>query len=338
MESLLRPVLEDVALRPARRLRAGPRRRAAAPAAAGRRCRRSTSSPASIVAGLRAEPPRRAAATTSGRRSSSRSLVAFTISLELTVLLSRSIFDPIDALREATERVRRGDLAHARAGRLDRRDRPPRALVQRHGRRPRRSASGCARRSAPTSTRTSPRACCATASRLEGEERRGRRSCSSTSATSPRFAERVERARGRRPPQRVLRARRAAARAPRRPRRTSSSATGCSASSARRTGSPRPRRPRGRAPRSRSPRACSERYGGDLRVGIGVNSGPVDRRARSAAAGDVEFTVIGDAVNTAARVEQVTRQTGDACSSPRRRGGCCDARPRRLRRAPDGRR
>jgi class 3 adenylate cyclase len=37
-------------------------------------------------------------------------LVAFTISLELTLLLSKSIVEPIDQLLEATERVKRGDL------------------------------------------------------------------------------------------------------------------------------------------------------------------------------------------------------------------------------------
>jgi adenylate cyclase len=37
-------------------------------------------------------------------------LVAFTVSLELTLLLTRSILRPVDDLLEATERVRRGDL------------------------------------------------------------------------------------------------------------------------------------------------------------------------------------------------------------------------------------
>lgn len=37
-------------------------------------------------------------------------LVAFTISLELTVLLSKSVLGPVDTLLEATDRVKRGDL------------------------------------------------------------------------------------------------------------------------------------------------------------------------------------------------------------------------------------
>ena len=53
-----------------------------------------------------------------------------------------------------------------------------------------------------------------------------------------------------------------------------------------------------------------EVYGDELRVGVGVNSGPV--LAGTIGGGKhVEFTVIGDAVNTAARVEEVTRITGD---------------------------
>ena len=37
-------------------------------------------------------------------------IVAFTISLELTVLVTRSVLKPVDDLLEATERVKRGDL------------------------------------------------------------------------------------------------------------------------------------------------------------------------------------------------------------------------------------
>jgi adenylate cyclase len=53
-----------------------------------------------------------------------------------------------------------------------------------------------------------------------------------------------------------------------------------------------------------------ERYRGELRVGIGVNSGRVVV-GTIGGGGRLDFTVIGDAVNTAARVEAATRQTGD---------------------------
>jgi class 3 adenylate cyclase len=55
--------------------------------------------------------------------------------------------------------------------------------------------------------------------------------------------------------------------------------------------------------------AIRDRYD-DVHVGIGVNSGQVVA-GTIGGGGHVEYTVIGDAVNTADRVEQVTRQTGD---------------------------
>lgn len=52
-------------------------------------------------------------------------------------------------------------------------------------------------------------------------------------------------------------------------------------------------------------------YGGSVRVGVGVSSGPVVA-GTIGGGGRLEFTVIGDTVNTAARVEGVTRETGEA--------------------------
>ncbi len=55
---------------------------------------------------------------------------------------------------------------------------------------------------------------------------------------------------------------------------------------------------------------CVPATGSGLQVGIGVNSGRVVA-GTIGGGGRVDFTVIGDAVNTAARVEAATRQTGD---------------------------
>jgi adenylate cyclase len=57
--------------------------------------------------------------------------------------------------------------------------------------------------------------------------------------------------------------------------------------------------------------AVHERFQDRITVGIGVSSGRVVA-GTVGGGGRVEFTVIGDAVNTAARVEAATRETGDA--------------------------
>ena len=57
-------------------------------------------------------------------------------------------------------------------------------------------------------------------------------------------------------------------------------------------------------------RAVGDEFGGDLSIGIGLNSGRVIA-GNVGGAGRLEFSVIGDAVNVAARVEAATRKTGD---------------------------
>jgi class 3 adenylate cyclase len=56
--------------------------------------------------------------------------------------------------------------------------------------------------------------------------------------------------------------------------------------------------------------AVRERFGGEVGIGVGVNSGPVVV-GTVGGGGRLEFTVIGDPVNVADRVEGVTRETGD---------------------------
>lgn len=56
--------------------------------------------------------------------------------------------------------------------------------------------------------------------------------------------------------------------------------------------------------------SVQQRYDGGLGVGVGVHSGPVVV-GTVGGGGRLDFTVIGDTVNTAARVESATRSTGD---------------------------
>jgi adenylate cyclase len=58
-------------------------------------------------------------------------------------------------------------------------------------------------------------------------------------------------------------------------------------------------------------RLVAERFGGALRIGIGINTGLVIA-GTIGAGGHLEFTLIGDTTNVAARVEQLTKTTGDA--------------------------
>jgi class 3 adenylate cyclase len=58
------------------------------------------------------------------------------------------------------------------------------------------------------------------------------------------------------------------------------------------------------------PRLVHEVFGGEIEIGIGANSGPVVAGSVGGG-GRYEFTVIGDPVNVAARVEEATRVTGD---------------------------
>jgi adenylate cyclase len=57
-------------------------------------------------------------------------------------------------------------------------------------------------------------------------------------------------------------------------------------------------------------RETERRWGGDVAIGIGLNSGPVVVGSVGGG-GRLEFAVIGDPVNVAARLEAATRETGD---------------------------
>ncbi len=68
-------------------------------------------------------------------------------------------------------------------------------------------------------------------------------------------------------------------------------------------------------------RRVAEGFGGEIRIGIGINTGVVIA-GTIGGGGKLEFTLIGDTVNVAARVEQLTKATGDTILLTRQ---CVDA-------------
>ncbi|HZA12120.1 adenylate/guanylate cyclase domain-containing protein [Mycobacterium sp.] len=76
-------------------------------------------------------------------------------------------------------------------------------------------------------------------------------------------------------------------------------------------------------------RLVTERFGSELRIGIGINTGKVI--AGTIGGGSkLEFTLIGDTVNVAARVEQLTKTTGDAILLTHQTVDALASRPRGL--------
>lgn len=73
-------------------------------------------------------------------------------------------------------------------------------------------------------------------------------------------------------------------------------------------------------------RLVGEGFGGELRIGIGINTGVVIA-GTIGGGGKLEFTLIGDAVNVAARVEQLTKTTGDSILLTQPTVDALDVRP-----------
>ncbi|GFG63105.1 adenylate/guanylate cyclase domain-containing protein [Mycobacterium kubicae] len=76
-------------------------------------------------------------------------------------------------------------------------------------------------------------------------------------------------------------------------------------------------------------RLVVDRFEGALRIGIGINTGVVIA-GTIGGGGKLEFTLIGDTVNVAARVEQLTKTTGDATLLTQRSVDALAARPTEL--------
>jgi adenylate cyclase len=304
MESLLRPVLGDVALHMPDDFDPG---RAGVPL----RRRLLVGLPAInvltgvIVAGI--ELHRHGARLSDlGPAVAVAVIVAFTVSLELTILLSRSIFTPLDALREATERVRGGDLATRvpvistdETGRLARSFNDMVAGLEERERLREAFGAYVGPDVAEMVLRDGPH--------LDGEEREVSVLCLDIRDFT-RFAEQAS-------------AREVVDRlnefyavvVPLLVRHGGHANKYVGDGLLGVFGAPEPlpdHADRAVAAALEIAAAVRDRYGEQLRVGIGVNSGPVIA-GTIGGGGHVEFTVIGDPVNTAARVEQVTRQTGD---------------------------
>jgi adenylate cyclase len=305
MESLLRPVLADVALQMPDDFEPGR-------GGVGLRRRLLVGLPAinvltgAIVAGI--ELNRHGARLADvGPAVVVAMVLAFTISLELTILLSRSIFGPLDALREGTERVRRGDLrtrvpvvAADETGRLARSFNDMVAGLQERERLHEAFGAYVGPNVAEMVLRDG--------THLDGEELQVSILCLDIRDFT-RFAERAS-------------AREVVDRlnefyelvVPLLVRHGGYPDKYVGDGLLGVFGAPQPivaHADRAVAAAIEIARAVQDRYRGELRVGIGVNSGLVVA-GTVGGGGHVEFTVIGDPVNTAARVEQVTRQTGDA--------------------------
>ncbi|MCW2951373.1 MAG: adenylate/guanylate cyclase with integral rane sensor [Conexibacter sp.] len=232
--------------------------------------------------------------------------VAFTVSLELTILLSRSIFGPLDQLREATERVRRGDLSTRvpvvstdETGRLARSFNDMVAGLQERERLHEAFGAYVGPDVAEMVLREG--------TNLDGEEREVSilvldiRDFTryAEQATAREVVDHLNEFYGHVVP--IL------MRHGGRPNKyVGDGLLGV-------FGAPEPlafHADCAVAAAIEIAEVVREVYAGELRVGIGVNSGPVIA-GTIGGGGHVEFTVIGDPVNTAARVEAVTRLTDD---------------------------
>ena len=231
--------------------------------------------------------------------------VATTISLELTVLFSKSILRPIADLAAGDRGGARGPLRRLGAGHDRRRARRARRLASTRWSRGSPSASGSARRSAPTSTSEVAEYILSEGFSEDGVEVEvSVLFCDVRDFT--RFAAGAEAQEVVARAERAVRGRRPDHRPPRRPRRQVRGRR--PAGRVRRAGAvPRPRRPRGA-------RRLRDGHHGELattrpplKIGVGVNSGRVVAGSIGGA-GRLNFSVIGDAVNVAARVEAATRE------------------------------